>query len=179
MFCFEHQPVKTRGPQPVKVSDREYEGRSRKLRMVATLPWMARYWRKNPTHKFTHKEIKDDGWIGERNPVMKDLDAIFAQSPKIQWLIHKVILSLKDDEKLLIVTDLRAFYSYHDFEQKRTHSLIACPFQFTFEDSLLSNIYLYSLPSNVTQTHQPQFNTCNSITLAPPFSDLHSLSFNH
>ena len=48
---------KTGGPQPVKVTDHTFEGVSRKLRIVATLPWMAKYWQEHPENSFTHSQI--------------------------------------------------------------------------------------------------------------------------
>lgn len=68
----------------LKVTDNTFEGCSRKLRMVATLSWMAQYSIENPGNGFTHSQIREDGlgWVGTNNPVMKNLKDIVVNSSK-------------------------------------------------------------------------------------------------
>ena len=81
-----------------------FEDVSRKLKIVATLPWMAKYWQEHPENSFLHSQIRDNNWIERKNPVMKDLKEIVANSPKIQWIYDKVITRLRRDEKLVIIS---------------------------------------------------------------------------
>ena len=67
---WEAKPEKSRGTKPINVSDYAFEGCSRKLRTVATLPWMSKYWMQNPSNTFIHSQIREKGWIGRANPVM-------------------------------------------------------------------------------------------------------------
>ena len=73
--------------------------------MIATLPWLAQHWVDNPGNTYTHKQIKENNWIGQRNPVTKDLQSIVANSPKLEWLKDKVLRKLQPDEKLVIITN--------------------------------------------------------------------------
>lgn len=73
--------------------------------MIATLPWLAQHWVDNPANLYTHQEIEENGWIGRANPVMKDLQDIVRNSPKLRWVEENVIKRLKPDEKLVIITN--------------------------------------------------------------------------
>lgn len=96
------------GSQPTASSEKAYLNNSRRMRMIAGIPYLAKYFTENPNIRLTNEEVLRNDWLGQKSPLYQQIPLIYKHAPKLHFLQKIMNEKLGTDEKLVVVTNWTA-----------------------------------------------------------------------
>ena len=87
---------------------------SRRMRMIAGISYLAKYFTENPHIEFTNQQLLKHDWFSQKSPLYPHISEIYQYAPKLHFLQRILTETLRADEKLIVVIQLDGDSRYYN-----------------------------------------------------------------